>query len=327
APVRYKKTVAMIPMRDGIRLFTVIITPVNPAGPSPLLITRTPYGADIDIPDDSAFNFSPGFPYYNMAKEGYIFVRQDVRGKYRSEGTMEIHTPLVHLWHPGAVDESTDTWDAIDWLVKHVPGNNGKAYLVGISEPAWLAHVGRGDPQPALKCASEQACMADLFLGDDFHHNGAFRLSYGFEYTYAVEHGKTTDIEFPFPQFDLYDWYLQLGSLKHVNALYFHDSIPTWNNFVRHPAYDSFWKMNSTLAYVKYPAVPQLHVGGYYDQEDQNGPQLMYGAMEKKDSFNRNYIVLGPWYHGEWAAPHGDSLGKIDFGSNTSAWFRELQKK
>jgi putative CocE/NonD family hydrolase len=339
--VRYRKTVAMIPMRDGVKLFTVILTPVGAGaagstwglgasgavGGSPILINRTPYGADIPVPNDSVFTMPRFFPYYNMAKDGYIFVIQDVRGKYKSEGTMEIHQPLVHLWRPGAVDESTDTWDAVDWLIRNVPGNNGKAGITGVSYPGWLALVGAVDPHPALKAASEQACMGDLFLGDDFHHNGAFRLSYGMEYSYEVEHDKTTDSDFPFPQFDLYDWYLRLGSLKHVNERYFHGTIPTWNNFVAHPAYDSFWKTNSTLSYVKYPAIPQLHVGGYYDQEDLNGPQLMYGAMEKRDTFNRNYIVLGPWYHGEWESPRGDSLGKIAFGSNTSAWFKELQKK
>ena len=332
-PIRYHKSTAMIPMRDGVKLFTVILSPVastaNPTGAptSPILIQRTPYGADIPIPTDSDFVLPDGFPYYNMAQDGYIFVMQDVRGKYKSEGTMQIHQPLIHETHPGAVDESTDTWDAVDWLVKHVPNNNGKVGITGISYPGWLALVGSVDPHPALKAASEQACMGDLFLGDDFHHNGAFRLSYGFEYSYEVEHDKTTDSDFPFPQFDLYDWYLHLGSLRHVNERYFHGTIPTWNNFVEHPSYDSFWRTNSTLSYVKYPQIPQLHVGGYFDQEDLNGPQLMYAAMEKRDSFNRNYIVLGPWYHGEWASRKGDSLGKIAFESNTAVWFKALQKR
>jgi putative CocE/NonD family hydrolase len=169
--------------------------------------------------------------------------------------------------------------------------------------------------------------MSDLFLGDDFHHNGAFRLSYGMEYSYEVEFDKTTDSEFPFPQYDLYDWYIKLGSLKNVNDKYFHGKVPTWNNFVAHPNYDSFWQKNSPLNYVKYPQIPQLNVGGYYDQEDLNGPQLMYGHLEKKDSFHRNHIVLGPWFHGQWARGKGDSLGKISFESNTSYWFQDLQKK
>lgn len=323
----YRKKTVMLPMRDGVKLFTVIMSPVGNTMALPILITRTPYGADLPVAEDSAINIS-GVPYYgSMAKEGYIFVFQDIRGKYKSEGTMEIHQPLIHAIQKNAVDESTDTWDAVDWLVKNVPHNNGKAGIFGISYPGWLALVGAVDPHPALKAASEQACMGDLFMGDDFHHNGAFRLSYGMEYTYEVEFDKTTDSDFPFPQFDLYDWYLQLGSLKNVNEKYFKNKIPTWNNFVNHPNYDAFWQKNSPLNYMQYPQIPQLHVGGYYDQEDINGPQLMYNHLEKKDSFNRNYIVLGPWNHGQWARGRADSLGKIAFESNTAARFQELQKK
>ena len=327
--LQYKKTSVMIPMRDGVKLFTIIIAPVSTHGRFPFLIQRTPYGAGGGYlpPDNVSFVPPSRFPFYNMIKEGYIIVLQDIRGKYKSEGTMQIHQPLIHATKKGAVDESTDTWDTIDWLVKNIDGNNGKAGIVGISYPGWLALVGSVDPHPALKASSEQACMGDLFLGDDFHHNGAFRLSYGMEYSYEIEYDKTTDSNFPFPQFDLFDWYRDLGSLKNVNEKYFHNKIPTWNNFVSHPNYDSFWQKNSPLNYVLYPQVPQLHVGGYYDQEDINGPQIMYAHMEKKDSFNRNHIILGPWNHGQWGREKGDSLGKISFESNTGEWFRDLQKK
>jgi uncharacterized protein len=322
----YKKTSVMIPMRDGARLHTVIFSPVNIKKSVPILIQRTPYGTP-SLPDDTLITIGNRSSIYTLAADGYIFVFQDIRGKYKSEGTMQIHQPLIHATQKGAVDESTDTWDAVDWLIKNIPNNNGKAGIYGISYPGWLALVGSVDPHPALKAASEQACMGDLFLGDDFHHNGAFRLSYGMEYTYEVEFDKTTDSNFPFPQFDLYDWYIKLGSLKNVNEKYFHNTIPTWNNFVKHPNYDDFWQKNSPLSYVKYPQIPQLHVGGYFDQEDINGPQLMYSSMEKKDSFNRNYIVLGPWNHGQWGGGIGDSLGKISFENKTGVWFRELQKK
>ncbi|MEI9958498.1 MAG: CocE/NonD family hydrolase [Ferruginibacter sp.] len=169
--------------------------------------------------------------------------------------------------------------------------------------------------------------MSDLFLGDDFHHNGAFRLSYGMEYTYELEFDKTTDSDFPFPQFDLYDWYLKLGSLKNVNEKYFHGKIPTWNNFVQHPNYDGFWQKNSPLNYVSKAQIPQLHVGGYYDQEDLNGPQLMYEHMEKNDKDNYNHIVLGPWNHGQWARGKGDSLGKIAFKSANLLLVSGITKK
>jgi putative CocE/NonD family hydrolase len=321
----YKKSSVMIPMRDGVKLYTVILSPVDAKKALPVLIQRTPYGASIPIPDDTTFDAKKMNSI--MANEGYIFVYQDIRGKYKSEGKMQIHEPLIHAKQKGAIDESTDTWDAVDWLIKNVPNNNGKAGIYGISYPGWLALVGAVDPHPALKASSEQACMGDLFLGDDFHHNGAFRLSYGMEYSYEVEFDKTTDSDFPFPQYDLYDWYLQLGSLKNVNSKYFHGKIPTWNSFVAHPDYDTYWQTNSPLQYVHTAQIPQLHVGGYYDQEDINGPQLMYSHMEKKDSFNRNFIVLGPWNHGQWGYGKGDSLGKISFDSRTGVWFRDLQKK
>ncbi len=322
---RYKKTSAMVPMRDGVKLYTVILSPAQDTKAYPVLIERTPYGAAIPIADDTTFDAS--LMHNILADEGYIFVYQDIRGKYKSGGTMQIHQPLIHATQKNAIDESTDTWDAVDWLIKNVPNNNGKAGIYGISYPGWLALVGAVDPHPALKAASEQACMGDLFLGDDFHHNGAFRLSYGMEYSYEVEFDKTTDSDFPFPQYDLFDWYLKLGPLKNVNEKYFHNKIPTWNSFAAHPAYDTYWQTNSPVQYVPYAQIPQLHVGGYYDQEDINGPQLMYGHMEKKDTFNRNFIALGPWNHGQWGGGKADSLGKIAFESNTGEWFRNLQKK
>jgi putative CocE/NonD family hydrolase len=323
----YKMSHYMIPMRDGIKLYTVILSPKYMKGPFPLLIQRTPYGAGFGVLNDTVFNLDRFQGLKTLAKSGFIFVFQDIRGKYKSEGNMQIHQPLIHETNKKAVDESTDTYDAVEWLIHNIQENNGKAGILGISYPGWLALVGSVDPHPALKASSEQACMGDLFLGDDFHHNGAFRLSYGMEYSYEIEFDKTTDSEFPFPEFDLFNWYLKLGSLKNVNTKYFHGKIPTWNHFVEHPSYDSFWKTNSPLSYVHYPQIPMLNVGGYYDQEDLNGPQLMYAHLEKKDSFNRNFIVLGPWFHGQWGFDKGDSLGKIAFGSETGTWFRELQRK
>jgi putative CocE/NonD family hydrolase len=320
--VKYTQTTSMIPMRDGIKLFTTIITPTNAKGAVPILMIRTPYSAE--RPTD--FDITKWSYVGNMAKEGYIFVIQDIRGKYKSEGMFEIHNPLTHSQDPKSVDESTDTYDSIDWLIKNLANNNGKVGILGVSYPGWLALVGAVDPHPALKASSEQACMSDVFLGDDFHHNGAFRLSYGMEYTYGLESSKGGE-DFPFPQYDLYDWYLKLGSLKNVNDKYFHNKIPTWNNFVKHPNYDAFWQKNSPLSYVKEAQVPMLHVGGYFDQEDILGPQLMYKHMEKQDKTNKNFICLGPWNHGQWSRGVADSLGKIAFGSNTAEWFQTLQKK
>ena len=152
-------------------------------------------------------------------------------------------------------------------------------------------------------------------------------MSYGFEYSYLVENDKEANSDFPFPQFDLFDWYLKLGSLKNVNEKYYKGRLPSWNDFARHPNYDSFWKKQSTLTSIHKPQIPTLHVGGYYDQEDMNGPQIMYNQLEKKDSFNLNFIVLGPWNHGQWASAKADSLGKINFESKTAVWFQALQKQ
>lgn len=317
----------MVPMRDGVKLFTVVLSPSNYTRQVPILIERTPYGADLPIKEDSALSIDKLPTYYRtLLKGGYIFVFQDMRGKFKSEGSFEMNRPLYHLTDKTKTDESTDAYDAVDWLTKNIPNNNGKAGILGISYPGYLALDASVDPHPALKASSPQASPADMFLGDDFHHNGAFRLSYGFEYSYLVENAKEANSNFPFPQFDLYDWYLKLGSLKNVNEKYYKKRLPSWNDFAAHPDYDAFWKKQSSLN-IQRTQIPTLHVGGYYDQEDLNGPQLMYNHLEKKDSFNQNYLVLGPWNHGQWASSKADSLGKINFESKTALWFQALQKQ
>ena len=323
----YTKKTYMVPMRDGIKLFTVVLSPTQDINPSPFLIERTPYGSDFPLHEDSTVAVKNMGSYMPMAKEGYIFVLQDMRGKFKSEGKFEMTRPLYHLMDTKKTDESTDAYDAIEWLIKNVKNNNGKAGIRGVSYPGYLALDASVDPHPALKASSPQASPADMFLGDDFHHNGAFRLSYGFEYSYLVENDKLSNSDFPFPQYDLYNWYLQLGSLKNVNDKYFKGRLASWNDFVKHPYYDDYWKNSSTLTYIQKPQIPVMHVGGYFDQEDMNGPQIMYQHLEKKDSFNRNFIVLGPWNHGGWEGQKGDSLGQISFGSNTSVWFQALEKR
>lgn len=324
----YTKKTYRIAMRDGVKLFTMVLIPNNTSKPLPFLIQRTPYGADFRLKEDSSLKTEWLPPYYgSMAKEGYILVFQDIRGKFKSEGNFEMCRPLYHLTDKTKTDESTDAWDSIDWLVKNIKNNNGKAGILGISYPGYMALDASVDPHPALKASSPQASPADMFLGDDFHHNGAFRLSYGFEYSYLVENEKESNSDFPFPEFDLFKWYLSLGSLKNVNEKYFKGRLPAWNDFAKHPNYDSFWKRQSSLTSIQRPQIPVMHVGGYYDQEDLNGPQIMYSHMEKKDSFQRNFIVLGPWNHGQWAGARADSLGKISFESKTAVWFQTLQKK
>ncbi|MGH2645088.1 MAG: CocE/NonD family hydrolase, partial [Chitinophagaceae bacterium] len=205
--ITYKKEEIMIPMRDGVRLFTRIYIPEHAEGPFPILLMRSPY---------SSWNMGTRYPLKDpyirdMAKEGYIFVYQNIRGKQKSEGYFVMQRPVIDNKTKDTVDESTDTYDTIDWLLKHIKDNNGKVGQLGISYPGWLALVSSGYPHPALKAVSPQAEMGDLFLGDDFHHNGAFRLSYGFEYSFEQEAAKG-DTSYQFPQYDLYGWYLQLGS-------------------------------------------------------------------------------------------------------------------
>ena len=323
----YTKKTYMIPMRDGTKLFTVLLIPSNNTANYPFLIERTPYGADFPLKEDSAVAADKLGYYTSMAKAGYIFVFQDLRGKFKSEGSFEMNRPLYHLTDKTKTDESTDAWDTVDWLIKNVQHNNGKAGIMGISYPGYLALDASVDPHPALKASSPQASPTDMFLGDDFHHNGAFRLSYGFEYSYLVENDKESNSEFPFPAYDVFNWYLQLGSLKNVNDKYYKNRLPSWNDFAKHPNYDTFWTSQSRLTSIHSPQIPTMHVGGYYDQEDLNGPQIMYNQLEQKDSFSRNYIVLGPWNHGGWAGDSGDSLGKISFDGKTCVWFQNLQKQ
>ncbi|RZS63917.1 CocE/NonD family hydrolase [Pseudobacter ginsenosidimutans] len=319
APPAYERMEVLITMRDGVKLNTVIFTIPNSSEPLPFLFLRTPYGVS-------------GYPSPNemmstkeMANEGYIFVFQDIRGRYKSEGKFEMMRFTRDKSKPGAIDESTDTYDTIEWLLKNIKGNNGKVGMFGVSYNAWTAMQGAVDPHPALKAISEEATPADMYLGDDFHHNGAFRLSYGFEYAFREEISKT-DSAFPFTKLDTYEWYLQLGALSNVNKKHFYNKIPSWNNFVNHPDYDDFWKKQALAYRLDYPRVAVLHTAGWWDQEDFYGPLKAYELLEKRDSSHRNYFVAGPWNHGGWARGDGKTLGKIRFDQPTSEQYRaEIQ--
>ncbi|HVA16869.1 MAG TPA: CocE/NonD family hydrolase, partial [Candidatus Dormibacteraeota bacterium] len=315
----YTKQDAMIPMRDGVRLHTEIYVPKNSTEKLPFLITRTPYGTNDDEKGYSRlFNI-----YQEMIPEGYIFVMQDIRGRYGSEGKFVMQRPSRDRSDAKSIDEGTDTYDTIDWLLKNVPNNNGRAGLLGISYGGWLTVMALLEPHPALKAVSEQASPADMFLGDDFHHNGAFRLSYGFEYAAMMETGKTNFI-FHFDKYDTYEWYLALGPLGNVDKNYLHGELPTWEDFVNHPNYDSFWRKQAFYPYLKdmHLTVPDLNVAGWWDQEDFYGPVKIYETLEKHDTNHLNYLVVGPWNHGGWARSDGESLGRIKFGSATSKYFR-----
>lgn len=312
----YTRRTAMIPMRDGVKLFTVIYSPAVQKEAYPILFLRTPYGV-AKMPSPNLRDYTA-----DLAKDGYVFVFQDIRGRYQSEGTFEMQRFTRDRKNPKAIDESTDTYDAIEWLLKNVKGNNGKVGMFGISYAGWTTMMGTIDAHPALKAVSEQASPSDMWMGDDFHHNGAFRLSYGFEYAYMEEATKE-DAMFPFDTYDTYDWYLKLGPLYHVNEKYFHGKIPSWNDFANHPNYDDFWKKQALPSRLGAPTIPNLHVAGYWDQEDFYGPLKAYEVLEKQDHNNKNFIVIGPWNHGGWARGNQDALGNVRFGVPTAQQFRQ----
>ncbi len=312
----FNKSEVMIPTRDGVRLHTTIFVPKNQRGPLPFIFMRTPYGID-----GAANNFR--FYMKELADEGYIFVFQDCRGRYGSEGTFVMQRPpRTDRANPKSIDESSDAYDSVDWLIKNVPSNNGRVGMLGISYPGWLTAMAMLDPHPGLKAVSPQASPADMYMGDDFHHQGAFRLSYGFEYATMMETSKENE-NFSFDKYDTYEWYLGLGPLSNVDSKYLHGKIPTWNDFKSHPDYDGFWKRQAISPYLTHVTVPTLNVAGWWDQEDFYGPVRIYEELEKHDTQHLNYLVVGPWNHGGWAAPEGRKLGNIDFGAPTSLWFRQ----
>ncbi len=319
APAAFEQKSVMVSMRDGVKLHTSIFIPKNMTGQLPIILERTPYQA----PDQPRALGSPRFKA--LVDEGFIFVFQDIRGRYKSEGQFVMQRAPVSLTtgknDPKAVDEVTDAYDTVEWLIRNVPGNNGRVGIFGISYPGWTAAMATLNPHPALKAASPQASPADMFLGDDFHHNGAFRLSYGFEYATMMETNKES-FRFNFDRYDTYEWYLRLGALSNVNEKYLKGTIPTWNDFVEHPNYDDFWQKQAMAGYLTRVNIPTLSVAGWWDQEDFYGPLKIYNTLEKHDKQRMNFLVAGPWNHGGWARGDGSSLGRIKFESNTSEYYR-----
>ncbi len=316
AESRYDVTDVMIAARDGVKLHTKVFVPKGAAEALPFIFTRTPYGVD------GAASALRG-RYKELGDEGYIFVFQDIRGRFRSEGTFVMQRPARNPKDPKAIDEGTDTYDTIDWLLANVKPNNGRVGMLGVSYDGWTTAMATIEPHPALKAVSPQASPADMWMGDDFHHNGAFRLSYGFEYAAMMETTKESS-NFAFDRYDTYQWYLALGPLSNVNAKYLHGKIPTWNDYVAHPDYDTFWKRQTLVPFIRDSKVPTLSVAGWWDQEDFYGPVRIYDELEKYDaSRHLSFIVVGPWRHGGWSNGDGQKLGEIDFGSPTARYYRE----
>ncbi len=305
----------MIAMRDGVRLHTVIASPRTATSPLPILMRRTPYGAN-----DVAAGFRG---WKRLGLDGYIYVAQDIRGRFGSEGTFEMNRPP----HSGAAgtDESSDTYDTIDWLVHHLPNSNGKVGVMGISYPGWLTAVAGLGAHPALKAISPQAPMGDAWMGDDFFHQGAFRLSYGLEYAWEMEASPDLSVT-PAPgRYDTFEWYRTFPTLGALAAAVGAERWPTWRRFVEHPAYDSVWRARALPRYFTHTTVPTLLVGGWWDQEDEYGPLATYAALERTDSAALTHLVMGPWSHGQWFADSGTALGNLRFGRATGVDLRALQ--
>jgi putative CocE/NonD family hydrolase len=306
----------MIPMRDGVRLQTVILKPVDQTGPLPILFRRTPYG----VPDQPPAQLPPSLK--ELAQDGYIFVIQNLRGRFKSEGVFKL-TSQVDLTDSTATNETTDAYDSIDWLVRHVP-NNGNVGMYGVSYDGLTTALALLHPHPALKAISEQASPVDQWMNDDDHRFGALRESYAFEYAVLEQADKYKNTHFTFETYDTYAWYLALGPLSNINDRYLHGSIPYWNEVVAHPDYDAFWQREAWIRQLHGSTVPNLNVAGFWDQEDPWGPWQIFRHAAEHDPDRTNFMVAGPWYHGQWRAPKGDSIGSIALGGHeTAREFRE----
>ncbi len=316
----YQRSEVMIPMRDGVKLHAVILKPSDITTPLPFLLMRTPYGVD----GTNRFTFFGGRP--ELARDGYIYVAEDIRGRFKSEGQFVMSRPLADHHDPKAIDESTDTYDTVAWLLTNVPGNNGRVGVVGTSYPGFLAMMAGIDPHPAVKAVSPQAPMIDVWMGDDFFHNGAFRQSYGYDYVYGLESSKeTTEVSYGKDKDgkprDGYDYFLERGSFAEDVKKSGSKDLPTWKLFLEHPSYDSTWSSRGVEHDLTAVAVPTLTVGGYYDQEDMYGPQEEYETLEPHDANHENFLVLGPWRHGYWSSS-SSHLGNLNFGEPIGKEFR-----
>jgi uncharacterized protein len=306
----------MIPMRDGVKLHAEIWRPRGDTSKLPMLMQRSPYGFGL-----SRVKQSMGAELKELAQEGFIFVLEDIRGRFGSEGEFVMLRPEATA--KGGVDESTDTYDSIDWLIKSLPNNNGKVGVFGVSYGGWTTAMATINAHPALKAVSVQASPEDMFVGDDFHHNGAFRLQYAWEYAAALETDGRTLNAFQFKQEDPYSWYLKQDDLATLDQRALGRRLPSWQNFVEHPNYDAFWRSAVTSKLMPAPVkTPNLIVAGWWDQEDFYGPVTIYKRQQAKDPQHRNFLVIGPWNHGGWARDAGNQYGPLNFGSDTGSYFR-----
>ncbi|HET6201703.1 MAG TPA: CocE/NonD family hydrolase [Planctomycetota bacterium] len=321
----YTKHEYEIPMRDGVKLFTAVYVPKDDARTYPILLQRTPYSVSPYGVDRVRESLGPSELF---AKEGFIFAYQDVRGRYRSGGEF-VH---VRPYRPGKrgtqVDESSDAYDTIEWLLRHVPGHNGRVGVSGISYPGFYAAMAAIDAHPAVKAVSPQAPVCDWFVGDDFRHNGALFLPHAFNFLVSFERQPRGPTTRRAPSFehgteDGYRFFLRLGPLSNAKARYFSDTVPFWDEMLAHPDDDDFWKARDTRPHLKEIRPAVLTVGGWFDAEDLFGALATYQAIERQSPGAENRLVMGPWPHGGWSRSDGDSLGDVRFGSKTAVFYRE----
>jgi putative CocE/NonD family hydrolase len=325
ARVSYDKAEFMVPMRDGVKLYTQVYTPKDKTQKYPIILFRTPYSVRYYGPKHfRRILFNEAY-----TQEGFIFVYQDVRGKFKSEGEFIVMNPHKTVKRgPNDVDESSDTYDTIEWLLKDIPNHNGRVGQMGISYPGWQTVMGMIDAHPALKASSPQASPSDMWIGDDFHHNGAFRLMYTFGWLSNNARTRPGQSEqstarFSYGTPDGYRFFLELGPISNVDQLYFLNQIPTWNEYMEHGDYDEYWKEQNVLQYLNDIKHPILNVAGWFDAEDFYGPMSIYYTIEEKNPGNKSILVVGPWLHGGWAGMDGDALGNIRFETKTGEYYRE----
>ncbi len=325
----YTKIERMIPMRDGIKLFTSIYIPIDSAADYPILMMRTPYSVAPYGEDKMRKQLGPN-PLF--AEEKYIYVYQDVRGRHMSEGKFEEMTPAISNKQSNQqTDESSDTFDTIEWLLKNVRHNNGKVGLYGISYPGFYATASLPDAHPAIKAVSPQAPVTDEFEGDDAYHRGAFFLMDNFGFLNFFDRPRTGPEERNKPINpnikieNAYDFYLKTGALKNFNEQYFHGESKIWNEYLQHNTKDKYWQDRNIRAHLKNVKPATLVVGGWFDAEDLFGALHTYQAIEQQNRNNENRLVMGPWTHGAWESKDWSKFDLYEFGSNTSAYFQKME--
>lgn len=322
--LHYTKHEYMVPMRDGVKLMTAVFVPKETGKTYPILMKRTPYNV---APYGEEKYPSRLGPSEHFVRAGYIFVNQDVRGRFASEGQFVQVTPhIVNKTKPTDVDESSDTYDTIEWLLKNIPNHNGRVGMYGISYPGFYASAGMIDAHPALKAVSPQAPVGDWYF-DDFLHHGAFFLAHAFKWLSGNATERPTPTMEPakpyvYPMTDGYKMFLEAGSVENIDKLYLKGAIPFWQDMMQHPNRDEFWQKRAIIPHLRNVAPAVMTVTGWYDAEDLYGSFKTYQSVEKLNPNVNSVLVVGPWHHGGWASVDGDKLGNVSFGSRTGAFYR-----